>query len=158
MSPDVFDAAHTWVEHADWIPAVLTGTERPAALRRGICAAGHKAMFSREWGGYPDADFLAALDPRLVRLRDALPDTVFSVAEAAGGLTEEWADRLGLNPGLPVAVGAFDAHLGAVGSGIRRGTLVKIIGTSTCDCAIAPSGESCAQTSAPLPDETVPVS
>ncbi|HMA23609.1 MAG TPA: FGGY family carbohydrate kinase, partial [Gemmatimonadaceae bacterium] len=130
VAPAVFDAAHTWVEHADWIPAILTGTQRPAALRRSICAAGHKAFFNREWGGYPDAEFLAALDPRLVRLRDALPNDAYSVADAAGGLTVEWAERLGLQRGIPVAVGAFDAHLGAVGSGIRRGTLVKIIGTS----------------------------
>jgi L-ribulokinase len=138
VAPDVFDAAHTWVEHADWIPAVLTGTERPTALRRSVCAAGHKAMFSREWGGYPDAEFLAALDPRLVRLRDALPERTYNVADTAGGLTEEWASRLGLRPGVPVAIGAFDAHLGAVGSGIRRGTLVKIIGTSTCDLMVSP--------------------
>ncbi|AHG92419.1 Carbohydrate kinase, FGGY (plasmid) [Gemmatirosa kalamazoonensis] len=143
-SPDVFDAAHTWVEHADWIPAILTGTERPAALRRSVCAAGHKAMYHREWGGYPDAEFLAALDPRLVRLRDALPNEAHSVADAAGGLTVEWAGRLGLPTGIPVAVGAFDAHLGAVGSGIRRGTLVKIIGTSTCDLMIAPLDADCA--------------
>jgi L-ribulokinase len=138
VAPEVFDAATTWVEHADWVPAILTGTERPAALRRSVCAAGHKAMYSRAWGGYPDAEFLAALDPRLVRLRDALPEDAHSVADAAGGLTEEWAARLGLQPGIPVAVGAFDAHLGAVGSGIRRGTLVKIIGTSTCDLMVAP--------------------
>jgi L-ribulokinase len=138
VAPDVFDAAHTWVEHADWIPAVLTGTERPAALCRSVCAAGHKALFSRSWGGYPDAEFLAALDPRLVRLRDALPNEAHNVSQAAGGLTAAWAERLGLTPELPVAVGAFDAHLGAVGSGIRRGTLVKIIGTSTCDLMVAP--------------------
>jgi L-ribulokinase len=138
VAPDVFDAAATWVEHADWIPAILTGTERPAALRRSICAAGHKAMYSASWGGYPDAEFLAALDPRLVRLRLLLPDATHTVADAAGGLTEEWATRLGLTAGLPVAVGAFDAHLGAIGSGIRRGTLVKIIGTSTCDLMVTP--------------------
>jgi L-ribulokinase len=138
VAPDVFDAAYTWVEHADWIPAVLTGTEHPAALRRSICAAGHKAMFSHDWCGYPDAEFLSALDPRLVRLRAGLPERAYSVAEAAGGLTDEWARRLGLRSGIPVAIGAFDAHLGAVGSGIRRGTLVKIIGTSTCDLMIAP--------------------
>jgi L-ribulokinase len=138
VAPHVFDAAATWVEHADWIPGVLTGTARPAALRRSICAAGHKALFADAWGGYPDAEFLAALDPRLVRLGDALPDQAHSVAEAAGGLTEEWASRLGLRAGTPVAVGAFDAHLGAVGSGIQRGTLVKIIGTSTCDLMVTP--------------------
>lgn len=138
VDAEVFDAAYTWVEHADWIPAVLTGTEAPDRMRRGVCAAGHKAMFNREWGGYPDAEFLAALDPRLARLRDALPDETYSVATPAGRLTAEWATRLGLPAGIPVAVGAFDAHLGAVGSGIREGTLVKIIGTSTCDLMIAP--------------------
>ena len=138
--PEVFEAAHTWVEHADWIPAVLTGTEAPGRLRRGVCAAGHKALFSREWGGYPDAEFLAALDPRLVRLRDALPDETHNVSQPAGRLTATWAERLGLPAGIPVAVGAFDAHLGAVGSGVREGTLVKIIGTSTCDLMVAPMG------------------
>jgi L-ribulokinase len=137
---EVFDAAHTWVEHADWIPAVLTGTEHPSRLRRGICAAGHKAMYHPDWGGFPDEAFLAALDPRLVRVRRSLPERAYSVAEAAGTLTSEWAARLGLPAGIPVAVGAFDAHLGAVGSGIREGTLVKIIGTSTCDLMIAPMG------------------
>ncbi len=138
--PEVFDAAHTWVEHADWIPAVLTGTERPDQLRRGICAAGHKAMYHADWGGYPDEAFVAALDPRLVRVRRTLPERTYSVAEPAGRLTDAWAARLGLPAGIPVAVGAFDAHLGAVGAGIREGTLVKIIGTSTCDLMIAPLG------------------
>ena len=136
--PEVFDAAYTWVEHADWIPAVLTGTEAPDVLRRGVCAAGHKAMYAAEWGGYPDAEFLAALDPRLVRVGQSLPERAYSVAEPAGRLTGDWAARLGVPAGIPVAVGAFDAHLGAVGSGIREGTLVKIIGTSTCDLMIAP--------------------
>lgn len=143
-APDVFESAYTWVEHADWIPALLTGTQRPRALRRSVCAAGHKAMFSRAWGGYPDEAFLARLDPRLALVRSTLPDEVHSVAEAAGGLTLEWAERLSLLPGIPVAVGAFDAHLGAVGSGIRRGTLVKVIGTSTCDLMIAPMDETLA--------------
>ena len=135
--PEVFDAAHTWVEHADWVPAVLTGTERPDRLRRGVCAAGHKAFYHPDWG-YPDDEFLAALDPRLVRVGRTLPARAHSVAEPAGRLTDEWASRLGLPAGIPVAVGAFDAHLGAVGSGIREGTLVKIIGTSTCDLMVAP--------------------
>ncbi len=137
--PEVFDAAHTWVEHADWIPAVLTGTEHPERLRRGVCAAGHKALYHPDWG-YPDEEFLAALDERLVRVGRTLPDRTYSVAEPAGRLTDDWAARLGLPAGIPVAVGAFDAHLGAVGSGVREGTLVKIIGTSTCDLMVAPMG------------------
>ncbi|GAG49870.1 unnamed protein product, partial [marine sediment metagenome] len=134
----VFEAAHTWVEIADWIPAFLTGTTAPGQLKRGICAAGHKAMFHPSWGGYPDAEFLGSLDQRLVALRKTLPDQAYNVADVAGGLSEEWAKRLGLRAGIPVAVGAFDAHLGGVGSGITPGTLVKIIGTSTCDMMVAP--------------------
>lgn len=136
--PEVGEAAYTWVEIADWIPAVLSGTDHPDELRRSICAAGHKAMYAESWGGYPDEAFLSALDERLVTLRRTLPERTYNVSEPAGALTEEWAERLGLRAGIPVAVGAFDAHLGAVGSGVRPGTLVKIIGTSTCDLMIAP--------------------
>jgi L-ribulokinase len=137
-APDVFAAAATWVEHADWIPAVLTGTTDPNAIKRCICAAGHKAMFHADWDGYPDESFLAVLDPALVALRRSLPDTAVNISDTVGTLTAEWADKLGLKPGIPIAGGAFDAHLGAVGSGIQPGTLVKIIGTSTCDMAVAP--------------------
>lgn len=139
-SPAVFDAAHTWVECADWIPAMLTGTESPEQLSVGVCAAGHKAMYSEEWGGYPDAEFLSQLDPKLGELRSRLRPKAETVARAAGKLTEEWAKRTGLNAGIPVAVGAFDAHLGGVASGIAPGTLVKIIGTSTCDMMVVPLG------------------
>ena len=137
--PAVFDAAHTWVEHSDWLPAVLTATDHPDKIKRCRCAAGHKAMFNDNWGGYPNADFLAKLDPKLGKLRATLSDKTYAVDEAAGNLTEEWAAKLGLTAGIPVAMGAFDAHLGAVGSGIGDGTLVKIIGTSTCDMVVAPN-------------------
>src|SRR6266436_7174729 len=89
-----------------------------------ICAAGHKAMYHDEWGGYPDAEFLSGLDPKLGALRSRLPKKAQAVDRAAGGLTSEWAQRTGLPAGIPVAVGAFDAHLGGVGSGIAPGTLV----------------------------------
>ena len=138
VDPDVFNAAYTWVEHADWMPALLTGTDRPDRIQRGICAAGHKALFNAAWGGYPDETFLGGLDDRLVELRRTLPSETYNASRAAGTLTDEWADRLGLRAGIPVAIGAFDAHLGAIGSGIVPGTLVKIIGTSTCDLMIAP--------------------
>ena len=137
-APDVFAAAHTWIEHADWMTGVLTGTDRPDVVKRCICAAGHKAMFNPNWGGYPDRAFIEALDPDLVRVRATLPDKAYSVQDAAGGLTAEWAAKLGLPAGIPVAMGAFDAHLGAVGSGIKPGVLVKIIGTSCCDMMVAP--------------------
>lgn len=138
VAPEVFAAAVTWVELADWIPALLTGNTAPNALRRGICAAGHKAFFHPDWGGYPDPKFLRRIDPGLAAVRATLPDRAWNIADPAGTLTADWARALGLSAGLPVAVGAFDAHLGAVGAGIKPGTLVKIIGTSTCDITIAP--------------------
>lgn len=137
-SPRVFKAAYTWVECADWVPAMLTGTEAPDRLTVGVCAAGHKAMYSDEWGGYPDAKFLAKLDPQLGALRSRLRPKAYAIDRAAGGLTGAWAKRTGLPAGIPVAVGAFDAHLGGVGSGIAPGVLVKIIGTSTCDMMVVP--------------------
>ena len=140
-SPEVFDAAYLWVECADWIPAMLTGTEAPDQLSIGVCAAGHKAMYNDEWGGYPDAEFLSQLDPKLGELRSRLRPNAQTVDKSAGGLTAEWAKRTGLPAGIPVAVGAFDAHLGGVGSGIAPGTLVKIIGTSTCDMMVVPASE-----------------
>ena len=138
-SPKVSDAAYTWVECADWIPAMLTGTESPDRLAVGVCAAGHKAMYNDRWGGYPDAKFLGKLHPKLGALRARLSPTAYSVNRPAGGLTSIWAKRTGLVPGIPVAVGAFDAHLGGVGAGIRPGVLVKIIGTSTCDMMVVPN-------------------
>ena len=143
-SPEVYDAAATWVEIADWIPAMLTGTEAPSRLTRGICAAGHKAMYHTQWGGYPDKEFLARLDPKLAGLRDGLTGQVRAVDRSVGGLTDEWAQRTGLSAGIPVAVGAFDAHLGAIGAGIAPGALVKIIGTSTCDMMVAPGDQALA--------------
>lgn len=144
IAPEVFIAAHLWVELADWMPAVLTGTQKPADLQVGVCAAGHKAMYNDDWGGYPDADFLALLDPKMGALRARLDRRAQTVEQAAGGLTDEWARKTGLPVGTPVAIGAFDAHLGAVGAGIEPGTLVKIIGTSTCDMMVAPTAQSLA--------------
>ena len=138
--PAIFEAAYTWVEHADWLPAVLAGETHPDQMKRCICAAGHKAMFHPEWGGYPDEEFLSGLDPRLVRLRRTLPAHAFHIGEVAGTLSAEWASLTGLPEGIPISVGAFDAHLGGVGSGIKPGALVKNIGTSTCDMMVAPLG------------------
>lgn len=139
--PEVFEAAYSWVECCDYVPAVLTGTSKPESVKRSRCAAGHKAMYSDEWGGLPAKDFLAKLDPRLGELRGRLYEKSYTSDTAAGTLTEHWAQKLGLPAGLPVAVGAFDAHLGAVGSGVAPGKLVKIIGTSTCDVAVWPADE-----------------
>jgi L-ribulokinase len=137
VAPEVFHAAHSWVELADYVPAALTGTEHPDRFIAGVCAAGHKAMWNAQWNGYPDERFLSRLHPRLAALRRRLTPRVHPIDRAVGGLTAGWAQRTGLRAGIPVAVGAFDAHLGAVGSGVAPGTLVKIIGTSTCDIAVA---------------------
>jgi L-ribulokinase len=110
-------------------------------LTIGICAAGHKGMFNQDWGGYPDAEFLGQLDPKLAALRSRLRPQAQAIDKAVGGLTAAWAKRTGLPAGIPVAVGAFDAHLGGVGSGIAPGILVKIIGTSTCDMMVVPLGD-----------------
>jgi L-ribulokinase len=140
-SPEVFAAAGSFVEHCDWLPAVLCGNTDPRRLKRSVCAAGHKAMFSSAWGGLPDKEFLAELHPDLAGLRDRLYDEAHTSDTPAGALCPEWAERLGLRPGIAVAVGAFDAHMGAVGAGIRPGALVKILGTSTCDLMISPADQ-----------------
>jgi len=137
VDPEVFKATATWVECCDFIPAVLTGTS-PRWIKRSRCAAGHKAMFNAQWGGLPAKDFLSRLHPELGDLRDRLYDTTFTSDIAAGDLSPEWAKKLGLPLGIPVAVGAFDAHLGAVGSGVAPRKLIKIIGTSTCDITVWP--------------------
>ncbi|MFN0128359.1 MAG: ribulokinase [Verrucomicrobiales bacterium] len=144
-APEVFDAAHSFVEHCDWIPAVLTGNTRPETMPRSVCAAGHKAMFNADWGGLPDAEFLESLDPRLARLRDRLYTSASTADQPAGRLTAEWAAHLGLREGVLVAGGAFDVHMGAVAAGIAEGILIKVLGTSTCDVMVA-------DTQRPLPD------
>ena len=141
---DVYDSAFSWVEICDWIPATLTGELSPGKIKRSICAAGHKALYNKAWG-LPDRDYLDKLSPGLGSLRERLYDRAYTADCRAGTLSAEWAARLGLSPSTAIAVGAFDAHMGAVGAGISPGTLVKIIGTSTCDIMIHPRRE-------PLPD------
>ncbi len=135
-APEVFSAAHSWIELSDFVPAALTDTLHPDKFVVGICAAGHKAMYNAKWGGYPDKQFLSKLNPKLGALRDRLPARVLAVDSAVGTLTADWARRTGLSAGIPVTVGAFDAHTGAIGAGVKPGTLVKIIGTSTCDISV----------------------
>jgi L-ribulokinase len=141
VDPRVFSAAFSWVECVDYIPGVLTGNTNPLAMKRSRCAAGHKAMFSDAWGGLPARDFLGRLDPKLAELRGRLYNKTYTADTPAGGLSRDWAKKLGLRPGIPVAVGAFDAHLGAVGSGVDVGRFVKIVGTSTCDICVSRPGE-----------------
>jgi len=136
VAPQVFDAAYSWVELSDWVPSVLAGVTDPKLVKRGVCAAGHKAFYAEDWGGLPDKEFLALLDPKLAALRDRLFDKAYDATEPAGSLSLEWAKKLGLPAGIPIAIGEFDVHYGAIGCGVKEGTLVKIIGTSTCDCGV----------------------
>lgn len=137
-APEVAEAAYAWVEYADFVPGFITGHTDPHTMARGICAAGHKAMYHTRWGGLPSAEFLDALSPGLSRFREHYTDQAQPSSVAAGNLSEAVARQVGLPPGLPVATGAFDAHHGAVGSGVAAGTMVKIIGTSTCDIMTSP--------------------
>jgi L-ribulokinase len=136
VAPETFNSAFSWVELADWAPSVLAGVADPRLVKRGVCAAGHKALYSDDWAGLPDKEFLAALDSRLADLRDRLYEKAYDATEPAGSLCSDWATRLGLAAGIPIAIGEFDVHYGAIGCGVREGTLVKVIGTSTCDCAV----------------------
>ncbi len=135
-SPEVFAEAHSWIELADWIPSVLAGVTDSRAIMRGVCAAGHKALYAEDWGGLPDKEFLAMLDPALANLRDRLFEKAWDASTAAGALCPEWAAKLGLPAGIPIAIGEIDVHYGAIGSGIEEGVIVKVIGTSSCDCAV----------------------
>jgi L-ribulokinase len=135
VAPDVFADAQTWCELSDFIPAVLTGAG--AGLVRNACAAGHKALFSAEWGGLPSEEFLGTLSPELAKLRARLYDRILPASEKAGTLDARIAAHAGLTGNVVVATGTMDAHAGAVGVGVRPGTLVKIVGTSTCDCTVA---------------------
>jgi len=139
--PDVFDAAYSWMEICDWIPMMLVEPPSLAQFKRSICAAGHKAMYNAQWGGLPDIEFLETLSPGLGALRPRLYETAYTSEECAGTLSAQWAKKLGLSTHTAVAVGAFDAHMGAVGAGIAPGVLVKILGTSTCDIMIAPHSQ-----------------
>lgn len=136
VAPAVFSAAYSWVELADWVPSVLAGVTDPRQVKRGICCAGHKALYSDDWGGLPDKEFLALLDPALADLRDRLYTKAHDASQSAGNLSAAWAAKLGLPAGLPIAIGEMDVHYGAIGCGVAEGTLVKIIGTSTCDCGV----------------------
>jgi L-ribulokinase len=133
--------AWSWVEHCDWIPAILIGNTDPLKMKRSRCAAGHKAMWHKDFSGLPDEIFLSMLDPVLSGLRERLYRETDTCDVEAGTLTEEWAGRLGLSTDVKVGVGSFDAHLGAVGGEIKPYHLVKVMGTSTCDMLIAPMQE-----------------
>ncbi len=131
------DAAWSWAEHCDWIGGILTGNSAPDTMWRGRCTAGHKAMWNAEWGGLPPFDFFTAIDPIYKVFEGHLFTETVPAGHRIGGLCSEWAARFGLKEGIAVAMGAIDCHAGAVGVGIQPGTLVKVMGTSTCDIAVA---------------------
>lgn len=137
----VRSACYSWVEHCDWIPFLLSGGKDVMQMKRGVCAAGHKSLWSEAWGGLPPNEFFATLDPLLDGFTERLFDKVYTSAEAAGQLSVEWAQRLGLSTDVVVGVGAFDCHMGAVGGQIEPYHLSKVMGTSTCDMLVAPPEE-----------------
>ncbi len=137
----VRDAAYSWAEHCDWIPYLLTGGTDAPQMKRSRCAAGHKAMWHPAWNGLPDEEFLTTLDPLLDGLRARLFEETHTSDQVAGNLSDEWAKTLGLSAEVVVSVGAFDAHMGAVGGQIEPYYLSKVMGTSTCDILVVPKDE-----------------
>jgi L-ribulokinase len=135
-------AAYSWVEHCDWIPALLTGETNPLTLKRSRCAAGHKAMWHPDFKGLPPEEFLVKLDPLLKGLRERLFTETFTCDVKVGNLSAEWSKKLGLPETVAIGAGAFDAHLGAIGGEIKPYYLSKVMGTSTCDMLIVPMEES----------------
>ncbi|HEY8991728.1 MAG TPA: ribulokinase [Luteolibacter sp.] len=144
VDSEVFDAAFSWVELSDFVPATLAGVRDPRQIVRGVCMAGHKALYSEDWNGLPDEEFLSSLDPKLAALRSRLFDRAHDASVPAGKLCAEWAAKLGLKEGIAIAIGEMDVHYGAIGCGVDEGTLVKVIGTSTCDCAVVSAEKSVA--------------
>lgn len=135
-------ACYTWVEHCDWMPFLLTGGTKASDIKRSICAAGHKGMWAAEHGGFPADLFFSALDPLLKGYSKAMnQQRVYTSDRAAGNLSREWAERLGLSTEVLVGIGALDAHMGAVGGQIEPYHLSKVMGTSTCDMLVVPKQE-----------------
>jgi L-ribulokinase len=137
----VASAAFSWVEHCDWIPALLTGETNPLTIKRSRTAAGHKAMWHEDFDGLPSEEFLVKLDPKLKGLKERLFKDTYTSDIKAGNLSAEWSKKLGLSESVVIGVGSFDAHLGAVGAEIKPYYLSKVMGTSTCDMLIAPMKE-----------------
>lgn len=141
VDKSVRNAAASWVEHCDWIPFLLTGGTDVKDIKRGRCSAGHKALWAEEFNGLPPEEFFVSLDPLLAGFRDKLYEDTYTADEAAGNLSAEWAEILGLSTDVIVGTGAFDAHMGAVGGQIEPYHLSKVMGTSTCDILVAPTSE-----------------
>jgi L-ribulokinase len=135
----VFDAAYTWLDFPDFIPVVLGGIKDINQVKAGVCAAGHKSLYCEEWGGLPENDFLNSLAPELSALKDRLYIKAYPSDTVAAELCSEWSKKLGLPAGIPIAVGIIDAHSGAVGAGVGKGRMVKVLGTSSCDILAEPA-------------------
>lgn len=133
----VKNATYTWMEHCDLMTYLLIDNKDLKSFKRSRCAAGHKAMWHDDWNGLPPSAFLEKLDPYLAQLRGKLYDETFTSDIVAGNLSQEWATRLGLTTDTVIAVGTFDAHSGAVGAKIDEHTLVRVMGTSTCDIIVS---------------------
>jgi L-ribulokinase len=134
----VSEAIYSWVEHCDWIPFLLSGGTDAKQLKRGVCSAGHKALWSAEYEGLPPDEFFSSLDPLLKGFTNKLFKTTYTADQSVGTLSADWALRLGLSSTVVIGVGAFDAHMGAVGGQIEAYHLSKVMGTSTCDMLVAP--------------------
>lgn len=141
VDDSIREKAFSWVEHCDWISAVLTGDTNPLTMKRSRCAAGHKAMWHEEFEGLPSEDFLTKLDPLLAGLRERLFRNTYTSDESMGKISAKWAEKLGLSANVSIGVGAFDCHMGAVGAEIEPYDFVRVMGTSTCDMLIAPNEE-----------------
>ena len=137
----VKNAMHSWVEHCDWIPFLLTGGNNAGEIKRGVCSAGHKALWAEAFGGLPSDDFFTQVDPLLKGFTKKLFTETYTAAETAGTISKEWAEKLGLPEDVVIGIGAFDAHMGAVGGQIEPYHLSKVMGTSTCDMLVAPANE-----------------
>ncbi|MDG6100052.1 ribulokinase [Alteromonas sp. ZYF713] len=146
QDPAVKAATYSWVEHCDWMTALMCGTTHPSQLQMGRCATGHKLMWNEAWNGFPPNDFFTSVDPLLDGLVDTLNPATQTSDQAAGELTAEWSEKLGLPAGIKVGYGAFDCHMGAVAANVREGVLTKVMGTSTCDITVTSYetiGETC---------------
>ncbi|MDR0400201.1 MAG: ribulokinase [Treponema sp.] len=135
------ESAASFLEHCEWIPALLAGIQNLGEIKRSRCTAGHKSLWHAEFGGYPPRAFFEDIDPRLGPVYESLGTETWPAGVLAGRLCGEWAARLGLPPGIPVAVGSVDAHTGAVGGGAAPGRMVMVVGTSTCEMIVGPRPE-----------------
>ncbi|MDO4757003.1 MAG: ribulokinase, partial [Parabacteroides sp.] len=137
VDKELHEKAYAWIELCDWLPALITGKTKPEEVYRNRCAAGHKAMWCADWDGLPPEQFLTAIEPALAGFREHLYHNSYTGGTKIGELNQEWAERLGLSTSVSISVGALDCHTGAVGAGIKPRTLVRVLGTSTCDIMVS---------------------